>query len=87
MSSKFTRHICGRAFDEMNQKSRMKGVLFQITWMTDNLRASLQTKRETNEEFKKRFERNNKNKTEGPKAKIGHNQGSISAIMWAKRLV
>ena len=28
-----------------------------------------------------------KNKTEGPKAKIGHSQGSISAIMWVERLV
>jgi len=55
--------------------------------MTDNLRASLQTRRETDEEFKKRSERNKKNKTEGPKAKIGHNQGSISAIMWVERLV
>ena len=44
-----------------------------ITWMTDNLRASLQTRRETDEEFKKRSERNTKNKVEGPKGKIGHN--------------
>ena len=54
-----------------------------ITWMTDDLRASLRNKRETDEEFKKRSERNTKNKVEGPKAKIGHSQGSISATMWA----
>ena len=44
-----------------------------ITWMTDDLRASLLNKRETDEEFKKRSEPNTKNKVEGPKGKIGHN--------------
>lgn len=39
-----------------------------IPWMTDDVRASLKYKRETNEEFKKQYERNRKNKTEGPKA-------------------
>ena len=58
-----------------------------IPWMTDERRTSLKNKRETDEEFKKRSEQNMKNKTEGPKAKIGHNQGSISATMWAERLV
>ena len=58
-----------------------------IPWMTDDLRASLQNKRETDEEFKKRSEQNRKNKTEGSKAKIRHNQGSISTKMWAERLV
>ena len=43
-----------------------------IPWMTDDLCASLKNKRETDEEFKKRSERNRKNKTEGPKAKIGY---------------
>ena len=58
-----------------------------IHWMTDGIRTSMKTKRETDEEFKKRSERNRKNKVEGPKAKIGHSQGSISATMWAQRLV
>ena len=58
-----------------------------IPWMTDDLCASLKNKRETDEEFKKRSERNRKNKTEGSKAKIRHNQGSISTKMWAERLV
>ena len=40
--------------------------------MTDDLRASLKNKSETDEKFKKRSERNMKNKTEGSKAKIGH---------------
>ena len=58
-----------------------------IHWMTDDLRASLKNKRKTDEEFKKRSTRNRRNKTEGSKAKIGHSQGSISATMWARRLV
>ena len=58
-----------------------------IHWMIDGLRTSTKTKRETYEEFKKRFERNRKNKVEGPKEKIGHSQGSISATMWVQRLV
>ena len=58
-----------------------------IHWMTDGIRTSMKTKRETDEEFKKRSERNWKNKVEGPKAKIGHSQRSISATMWAQRLV
>ena len=58
-----------------------------IPWMMDDVGASFKYKRETDEEFKKRSEWNRKNKTEGPKAMIGHNQGSISATMWAKRLV
>ena len=52
-----------------------------IPWMTDDLRASLQNKRETDEEFKKRTERNRKKNTEGPKGKIRQGQGSISATM------
>jgi len=58
-----------------------------ITWMTDDVRAALKYKRKTDEEFKKRSERNRKNKTEGPKAKIGHIQGSISTTMWVMKLV
>jgi len=58
-----------------------------IHWMTDDLLASLKNKRETDEKFKKRFERNMSNKKEGPKAKIRHIQGSISTTMWAERLV
>lgn len=58
-----------------------------ITWMTDDLGASLQNKRETDEEFKKRSDRNTKNKAKGPKGKIGHSQGSRSATMWAERLM
>ena len=46
-----------------------------ITWMTDDLRGSLQNKRETDEEFRKRSERNTKNKVEGPKGKIGIARG------------
>ena len=52
------------------------------TWMTDDIRHSLKGMRETDEEFKKRSQRNRKNKVEGPKAKIGHSQGSISSTMW-----
>ena len=58
-----------------------------LHWMTDDIRTSLHTRRDTDEEFKKRSERNRRNKIEGPKAKIGHSQGSISATMWAERLV
>ena len=58
-----------------------------IYWITDDLRALLKNKKETDEEFKKRSAWNRRNKTEGPKAKIGHNQGSISATIWAERLV
>ena len=58
-----------------------------ITWLTDDLRGSLRNKRETDDEFKKRSERSTKNKVEGLKGKIGHSQGSISATMWAERLV
>ena len=46
-----------------------------IRWMTDYVCASLKYKRETNEEFNKRSERNRKNKTEGPKAKLGTTRG------------
>ena len=49
-----------------------------IHCMTDSLH---KTKRETDEEFKKRSERNRKSKVEGPKEKIGHSQGTISATM------
>jgi len=58
-----------------------------ISWMTDDLRASLKNKSKTDKEFKNQSERNRKNKTEWPKAKIGHSQGSISTTMWAERLV
>ena len=36
-----------------------------IPWMTNDLRTSLKNKGKTNEEFKKRSERNRKNKTKG----------------------
>ena len=58
-----------------------------ITWMTEHLRARLQHKRENDEVFKKRLERNRKNKVEGSKGKIGHSQGSISSTMWLNELV
>ena len=58
-----------------------------IPWIMDDLCTLLQNKRETDEEFKRRSKQNRKNKIKGPKGKIGHSQGSISVIMWAKRLV
>ena len=58
-----------------------------IIWMTDDIRWSLKRMRETDEEFKKRSQRNRKNKVEGPKAKIGYSQGSISSTMWFNKLV
>ena len=58
-----------------------------IPWMTDDVRSSLKYKREIDEDFKKRSKRNRKNKTEGPKAKTGHSQGSISATMLVEKLV
>ena len=47
-----------------------------ITWMTDDIRASLKYMTENDEEFKKRYKRNKKNKVKGPKVKIGHSQRS-----------
>jgi len=58
-----------------------------ITWMTDDIRASLKDMRKNDEEFKKRSQRNKKNKVEGPKAKIGHNQGLILSTMWFHKLI
>ena len=58
-----------------------------ITWMKDDIRLALQYKRQTSEGFKKRSEQNRRNKIEGIKDKIGHNQGSISATMWDIKLV
>ena len=58
-----------------------------ITWMTDDLRTWLMDKQEHDPTFKARSERNRKNKVEGPKAKIGHSQGSISSTMWFQKLV
>ena len=58
-----------------------------VVWVTDELRAGLKDKREHDEDFKKRSERNRKNKVEGPKAKIGHSRGSISSTMWFDKLV
>jgi len=49
-----------------------------VIWMSDELGAGLKDKMEHDEAFKARSERNRKNKVEGPKAKIGHSQGSIS---------
>ena len=49
-----------------------------VTWMTDELRVGLKDKQEHDEAFKARSERNKKNKVEGPEAKIGQSQGSIS---------
>ena len=43
--------------------------------------------RENDEEFKKHYQRNKKSKVEGPKAKIGHSQGSISSTMWFHKSV
>ena len=42
-----------------------------ITWTTNDICESLKYMRENNEVFKKRSERNKKNKIEGPKVKIG----------------
>jgi len=58
-----------------------------VTWMMNDIRRSLKQMRETNEEFKKRSQRNRKNKVEGTKAKIAHSQGSISSTMWFNKLV
>ena len=58
-----------------------------ITWMTDDLRTGLKDKREHDPTFKARSECNRKNQVEGPKAKIGHSQGSISSTMWFEKLV
>jgi len=58
-----------------------------ITWMMDDVRALLKYKRETDEEFKKRFGWSSKNQIEGSKAKIWHSQGSVPTIMWAMKLL
>jgi len=58
-----------------------------IIWMTEDLRARLRHKRQHDEVFKQRSERNRKNKVEGSKGKIGHSGGSISSTMWLQKLV
>ena len=44
--------------------------------MIGDIRASLKYMTENDDEFKKRYERNKKNKVEGPKVKTGHSQRS-----------
>lgn len=50
-----------------------------VTWITDDVRASLMYKRETDEEFKERSAQNIKNKTEGPKLK---RMGTVRGQSW-----
>ena len=57
-----------------------------ITWITDDVRAGLKYKGETNKGFQKQFKHNMRNKVEEPKANIGHSKGSISTTMWAMKL-
>ena len=54
--------------------------------MTDDIRASLKYMTENDEEFKKRYKRNKKNKVKGPKVKIGHSQGLFSSTMYLNKL-
>jgi len=64
--------LASERFKDMLAKVAKEPMDKIITWMTDDIRRSLKHMRETDEEFKKRSQRNRKNKVEGPKAKIGH---------------
>ena len=79
--------LASKRLKDMVAKAAKEPMDKLITWMSDNIRRSLKRMRETDEEFKKRSQRNRKNKVEGPKAKIGHSQGSISSTMWFNKLV
>ena len=48
-----------------------------IGWMADDIRGSLNYKRENDKEFNEQSNKNKKNKVEGTKGKIGHSQRSI----------
>ena len=60
-----------------------KAIDEEITeWMPTALKKRVQALRET-DAFKKRSEKNRKNKTTGPKTRALHTFGSISASQWA----